>query len=421
MFNAAASAGLGSKLHIPEGIRFECTRCANCCLSWPVPLNEQDVKRLTSALQCSEADLPVSFLSPSERKAGLAGFSRALEKRPDGRCSYLDGSACTLQDLAKPAMCQLFPYAFIDTPTGTFVGLSFASTGVLHNSGRLLDEQSDQLIGVLALFRELFPNLEEETIKGFHSLQLIEGVALTYEQFQIIEEPLLSALAEAASSSSSSSGCGAIKVLASFHQSIAALVPKDLWRSRLPGSEARPRQIDLFILDALARAYIDPNSKADLLDDGQIAQSVSNHLQSPPAGFKLQIGSASYSAVQLLDSKLGSLDAACENLLARFLYVRIFSKMYFGPGFSALSLIAGLGHLTVLVVLIRLAMKARKISAIDPNQKETAEENLLWLAAIVRQIDGKLTSARYGANTRAMLEILFLDQERLLRLIDLAA
>jgi len=382
-----------------------------------VPLNEEDVKRLTSALQCSEADLPVSFLSPAERKAGLAGFSRALEKRPDGRCSYLDGSACTLQGLAKPAMCQLFPYAFIDTPTGTFVGLSFASTGVLHNSGRLLDEQSDQLIGVLALFRELFPNLEEETIKGFHSLQLIEGVALTYEQFQIIEGPLLSALAEAASSS----GCGAIKVLASFHQSIAALVPKDLWRSRLPGSEARPRQIDLFILDALARAYIDPNSKADLLDDWQIAQSVSNHLQSPPNGFKLQIGSASYSAVQFLDIKLGSLDAACENLLARFLYVRIFSKMYFGPGFSALSLMAGLGHLTVLVVLIRLAMKARKISAIDRDQKETAEENLLWLAAIVRQIDGKLTSARYGANTRAMLEILFLDQERLLRLIDLAA
>ena len=382
-----------------------------------MPLNEEDVKRLTSALQCSEADLPVSFLSPSERKAGLAGFSRALEKRPDGRCSYLDGSACTLQGLAKPSMCQLFPYAFIDTPTGTFVGLSFASTGVLHNSGRLLDEQSDQLIGVLALFRELFPNLEEETIKGFHSLQLIEGVALTYEQFQIIEGPLLSALAEAASSS----GCGAIKVLASFHQSIAALVPKDLWRSRLPGSEARPRQIDLFILDALARAYIDPNSKADLLDDWQIAQSVSNHLQSPPTGFKLQIGSASYSAVQFLDIKLGSLDAACENLLARFLYVRIFSKMYFGPGFSALSLMAGLGHLTVLVVLIRLAMKARKISAIDPDQKETAEENLLWLAAIVRQIDGKLTSARYGANTRAMLEILFLDQERLLRLIDLAA
>ncbi len=382
-----------------------------------MPLNEEDVKRLTSALQCSEADLPVSFLSPAERKAGLAGFSRALEKRPDGRCSYLDGSACTLQGLAKPAMCQLFPYAFIDTPTGTFVGLSFASTGVLHNSGRLLDEQSDQLIGVLALFRELFPNLEEETIKGFHSLQLIEGVALTYEQFQIIEGPLLSALAEAASSS----GCGAIKVLASFHQSIAALVPKDLWRSRLPGSEARPRQIDLFILDALARAYIDPNSKADLLDDWQIAQSVSNHLQSPPNGFKLQIGSASYSAVQFLDIKLGSLDAACENLLARFLYVRIFSKMYFGPGFSALSLMAGLGHLTVLVVLIRLAMKARKISAIDRDQKETAEENLLWLAAIVRQIDGKLTSARYGANTRAMLEILFLDQERLLRLIDLAA
>lgn len=417
MFNAATSPAPTNRLHVPVGIRFECTRCANCCLSWPVPLNEKDVKRLTVALQCSEAELPVSFLSPAERQAGLAGFSRALEKRSDGRCSYLSDSICTLQDLAKPSMCQLFPYSFIDTPEGTFVGLSFASTGVLQNSGRLLQEQNDQLLDVLSLFRELFPHLQEETTKGFENLQLFEGVTLTYGQFQIMEAPLLHDLVEAVSRP----GRSALSLLGSFHQTIAQLVPKESWRSRLPGSEARPRQIDLFILDALARAYVDPLSKNDLLDDKLIAQSVSNNLQSPPVGFKLQISGASYSVVQLLDNKLGALDDACENLLLRFLYVRIFSKMYFGPGFSALSLLAGLGHLTVMLVLVRLLAKARKLNDLAMGQEESPEADLSWLAEAVRQIDSKLTSARYGANTRAMLEILFLDQQRVQRLIDLAA
>ena len=382
-----------------------------------MPLNEQDVKRLVSALQCSEAELPVSFLSPSERQAGLAGFSRALEKRSDGRCSYLSDSICTLQDLAKPAMCQLFPYSFIDTPEGTFVGLSFASTGVLQNSGRLLQEQNDHLLGVLSLFRELFPNLQEETTKGFENLQLIEGMTITYGQFQTIEAPLLSALAAAVSHS----GQSALSMLGSFHQTLAQLVPEESWRSRLPGSDARPRQIDLFILDALACAYIDPQSKNVLLDDKLISQSVSNNLQSPPAGFKLRIDGASYSVVQLLDYKLGVLDDVCENLLLRFLYVRIFSKMYFGPGFSKLSLLAGLGHLTVVFVLIRLMAKVRKLNAEERGKEQTPESDLNWLVEAVRQIDSKLTSARYGANTQAMLEILFLDKGRVQRLIDLAA
>ncbi|CAN5230305.1 hypothetical protein BH11CYA1_BH11CYA1_28990 [soil metagenome] len=416
MFNTATGQS-SHKLHIPAGIRFECTRCANCCLSWPVPLNEGDVKRLTDALQCAESDLPVSLLSSAERQAGLVGFSRALEKRPDGRCSYLNDTACSLQDLAKPAMCQLFPYSFIDTPDGTFVGLSFASTGVLHNSGRLLQEQSEQLEGVLKLFRELFPTLQNETTEAFDHLRLAEGITLTFEQFKSIEAPLLSELELFSSNSSTGT---ALDILGSFSHTISQLVPKEQWRSRLPGTEARPRQIDFYILDALAQAYLDQQAKQQLLDEMQIAQAVSGNLMSPPPGFKLKLRGASYSAVQFLENKLGALDQASENLLLRFLYVRIFSKMYFGPGFSGLSLIAGIGHLTSVIVLIRLAAKARKISA-SISGVDNQEENLLWLVETIRQIDSKLTSARYGANTRAMLEILFLDSERVQRLIDLAA
>ena len=105
----------------------------------------------------------------------------------------------------------------------------------------------------------------------------------------------------------------------------------------------------------------------------------------------------------------------------RFVYVRVFSKMYFGPGFSALSLIAGLGHLTTILVLIRLFAKVRKMDFRQNGLEETPEELLSWLTEILRQIDSKLSSARYGANTRAMIEFVFLEQERIQRLIDLAA
>jgi len=372
---------------------------------------------LTSALDCSEAELPVSFLSPAQRQAGLVGFTRALEKRSDGRCSYLNDSACTLQDVAKPGMCQLFPYSFIDTPEGTYVGLSFASTGVLQNSGQLLEEQSDQLLGVLKLFRELFPNLKDETIKGFEHLQLIEGVTLTYEQFQTIEAPLLNDLVAAVSLP----GRSALSLLGSFHQSIAQLVPKERWLRRLPGTDARPRQVDMYILDALARAYFNPQSKGSLLDESEIALSVSSKFMEPPVGFRLPLNGSTYSAVQFLENKLGALDDACENLLLRFVYVRVFSKMYFGPGFSLLSLIAGLGHLTTILVLTRLLVKVRRIDFRENGLEDTPEELLSWLIEIVRQIDSKLTSVRYGANTRAMIEFVFLEQERIQRLIDLAA
>lgn len=380
-------------------------------------MTEKDVKRLTAAFQCSEAELPVSFLSPAERQAGLAGFSRALEKRPDGRCSYLSDSTCTLQEIAKPAMCQLFPYSFIDTPEGTFVGLSFASTGVLQNSGRLLQEQNDQLLDVLALFRELFPGLQDETIQGFGQLQLIDGVGLAYEQFKAIEEPVLSDLAAALSRS----GQSALGLLGQFHNTLAQFVPKERWLRRLPGTDARPRQVDMYILDTLAQAYFNPQSKGSLFDEREIALSVSSKFMEPPVGFRLPLNGSSYSAVQFLENKLGALDDACENLLLRFIYVRIFSKMYFGPGFSTLSLVAGLGHLTTILVLLRLFAKVRKMDFRENGREETPEELLSWLIDTVRQIDSKLSSAKYGANTRAMIEILFLDQERIQRLIDLAA
>ncbi len=416
---------LTSPLHIPAAIRFECTRCAYCCLSWPVPLNETDVKRLTGALAVSEEQLPLSFLSESERQGGLVGFTRALEKRPDGKCSYLIDSGCSLQNLAKPAMCQLFPYTFMDTPAGTFVGLSFASSGVINNSGKLLSEQATELASTLALFRTLFPQLEKETVAGWRAINMAEGVPLSYESYDQLEISLLNDLQQAlARQGMTLTKHGtATAILSRFYKLLADRCPTAIWRENLPGSTARPKQIDQILLASFAAAYVDDSQNHKLLDDRLIAEAVSNFLMSPATGLLLPFAGAKFTMAQLLDSASGPLPPACEDLLVRFIYVRIFSKMYFGPGFSQLSLLAGVGHLVLLLSLARLSIKARLLLLKDtegPDFKVDDDQILLWLTAIIRQVDSKFASARYGANTRAMLEILFLDRERCARLVNLS-
>lgn len=175
-------------LHIPELIRFQCTRCANCCNSWPVPLNEGDVRGLRSTGQ----ELVYSALSSAERQNGLQGFTHALEKREDGRCVFLSLSdACLVHETAKPAMCKLFPYSFMDCPEGVYLGLSFASSGVLQNSGALLSEQQDELQKSQQLFRQLFPEVRQSSLAGWSKIQLLEGLALPYGQAKLLLEDLL--------------------------------------------------------------------------------------------------------------------------------------------------------------------------------------------------------------------------------------
>lgn len=416
-----------------------------------MPLGDKDVDRLAQATGLPEESLPVSRLSASERQPGLAAFSHALEKRDDGRCSYLVDDGCSLHNVAKPSMCQLFPYTFMDTPDGTYVGLSFASTGVLGNSGKLLEDQPDELQNMLALFRDLFPELKEKTTEGFNNLQLIEGLAITFEQYKVLERPVLADLERALKDSfkggSLEFGEAAIKavepltaieILASFQKSLYDVCDTQFehagvastWQTRLPGSEAKPRQMDQFLLASFAQAFFGSDTSR-LIDDRLISETISALLVAPPDNFKIPLEGKLYSTAELLEKKLGPLPPAFENLILRFVYVRVFAKIYFGPGFSGLTLLAGSAHLILIVVLLKLAVKARLIGLkqmfsalpddISQIQIRNFDDNYVWFCQLLRQLDSKLTSVRYGANTRAMLEIFALDPERYKRLIELSA
>ena len=390
-----ASANLIPILHIPEKIRFQCSRCAHCCNAWPVPLNEGDVRRLSQI----EPSLTFSLLSAAEQRSGLRAFTHSLDKRPDGRCQFLTDSVCSVHEIGKPAMCRLFPYSFMDCPDGVYLGLSFASTGVLQNSGALLADQQENLQETLTLFRSLFAELEQSTRQSWLQISLLEGLHLPYAYCAGLLSDLAGKLsANIDEFTQTQARESSLDILCSFFNKVVGECPSSFFRNRLAlSSQASVQSVDSYLLKAMAESYFGGGALRPV-DDQNIAQSVAEKL----AG-------ANPESLQKLS--LPPLSAQAENLLARFVYVRVFSRMFFGPGFSSLSFLAGLSHLILLIVMLRRQLP-------DDHYLQSPEVQLRQLEEKLRQLDGKWTSARYGSNTRAMLEIMFLDKERVNRLRD---
>ena len=244
-------------LHIPEGINFDCTGCGNCCFSWPVPLTDEDLSRICSLKLEGVKEEPVHII-----KTGTPGslaersFTSALGKRADGRCQFLSpDNRCQIHlqngEEAKPAMCRLFPYTFTPTPAGVFAAASFASTGVLYNSGRPLTEQRQHLTHTFDLFLKLFPDLRPD----WSALQLIDGQPLDFDAYLQLESDFLSSLSESTENTQASAN----KILIGLAEKTTRLIKQKRDHDRIPGVETSARTVDSLIIQSLHKAYFPSN------------------------------------------------------------------------------------------------------------------------------------------------------------------
>lgn len=409
-------------LHIPEGINFDCTGCGNCCFSWPVPLTDDDLKRICSLEIQGHQKEPVHVI-----KAGVAGssgqraFTSALGKRADGKCQYLSpDNRCQIHNQfgeeAKPSMCRLFPYTFTPTPAGVWAAASFASTGVLYNSGRPLTSQKEHLMRTYELFQSLYPDLAPD----WTGLQLVDGQSLGFEEYLKIETRLLSALSEnsaaGASSSSSSSEWRTEKILSGLAKQTSIQIKQKRDLDKVPGLETKPRTVDSLLVSSLLTAYFPDDvykENACEIDTAQLARS----LVMPPAKVQLQFDGGLVNFSVLNNYTLGCLNEQAESLLRRFAYLKVFSKLYFGPGFAGLSLIAGLNHLSVIVSLVRIVIKLQNHKSNTKGSEIAFEE----VAECVRMLERRLTVASYSRETKTMLEVLLSSSERAERIAMLAS
>ncbi|MGD9683891.1 MAG: YkgJ family cysteine cluster protein [Candidatus Obscuribacterales bacterium] len=405
-------------LHIPSGVRFSCSSCGDCCFSWPVPATREDFKRIkahASEFGSSESDL-FRVLQSSDAK--LQVFTHSLEKRADGKCVFLtEQSRCALHERfgeqEKPAMCRMFPYTFTATPSGIYASVSFASTAVILNQGEDLDNQEEHLRSRLDLFRSLFPGLELD----WSGIQVIDGVDISWSDYIEKEAPLLALLA---------SGDRAItgaRIERSFNEACRGfrdMIPGTVNLNDMAGFDAPAKLIDQHLIEYLLRFYF-PDDIFNCTTGDMDARDLLSRVLSGQTRVAIADSGRQASIASLVANNLGRLPDSLDDILRRFLYLRVFSKLYFGPGFNFLSIVSGLHHLTILACLLRLRLKLDLISGQLERADLDSPRGVARLTEHVRLLERRLTICNFSQESVAMLEVFCASPDRVERVVTLSS
>ncbi len=177
----------GSPLRLPAGLHYECLKCGRGC-------EDFDEIRVDAAAVARLETLPVAELMsggavspyrPNPWRPGEFILQKVAGPSPTGACCFLaETKLCRLHAAhgieAKPAACRSFPFAFVETPSGTFVALSFACTAVLRRHGAPVSGQEEGL-------RRTLTDSPARRRLDENELALCEGVPLSWEQYERIE------------------------------------------------------------------------------------------------------------------------------------------------------------------------------------------------------------------------------------------
>jgi Fe-S-cluster containining protein len=206
----------GLELLIPEDIRYNCQGCGRCCSGWSVGLTEEDYARVKGtdwqSLHPDLKDKEIFFHREKEFTEGTAAYPHYTKPRADGSCPFLIDNLCFIHshlgENEKPITCRVFPYSFVETPTGVYTGVVYNSMASVRNIGAPLTEQREKLTQYYGLTVQhknasMRPQLLEELAKAqkegnapaavspFALVALTPACQLTWEEYLLVEERML--------------------------------------------------------------------------------------------------------------------------------------------------------------------------------------------------------------------------------------
>lgn len=398
-------------LHLPEGINYECTGCGTCCGGWSVPMTEEDYFRISDIDWSKRSDKYVNkslFRDLKDYESQGTPYTHAIKEGEDGHCPFLVDKLCFIHSQfeasTKPSICQLFPYCFNETPSGIYATISYVSMGAVNNSGKALTEQRDYLEKKLEDFRTLYPDHHPNWSK----LQLSTGITFTWDEYLEYEKKLLEFLGDSSRNFDErllSGSAYLVDALKEKRGSTANPPPVSL------DSAPKLKGIDKQLLVALHKIYF-PVKK---LGRGEgdfnlyrfLYQSVFLGLLPP----KINVLMKSYSFEELEEMEFPFGDEEIDNLIYRYLYQRIFGKLYFGAGFGQLSLIVGFHHLAVAYALVKLQSKAIALG------RGVDRVGYLDVVTAVRQLEKRMGETALDGMAAATYELLLFPHTRLSRIL----
>ncbi|MBK9773177.1 MAG: YkgJ family cysteine cluster protein [Candidatus Obscuribacter sp.] len=158
----ATPANAALTLLIPEGVRYNCQGCGRCCSGWSVGMTQEDYDRIKhvdwQSLHPKLAGKELFIHREKEFEAGVAGHPHYTKPREDGTCPFLIDKLCFIHghlgEDQKPLTCRIFPYSFVETPSGVYTGVVYNSMAAAQNAGNLLSDQRESLMDYLSLTRD---------------------------------------------------------------------------------------------------------------------------------------------------------------------------------------------------------------------------------------------------------------------------
>lgn len=398
-------------LHIPPGINYDCTGCGKCCGGWAVPMTGNDYARI-SEVNWGER-LPKfankKLFRPLKDYEKLhTKYTHAIKPSEDGHCPFLVDNLCYIHSSFdakfKPAMCQLFPYSFIKTPSGVFATVSFVSVGVCYNSGRALVDQRQWLTEKYQQYSELFPGIQP----NWSQLKLAVGQPMTWDEYLVHEAKLVACLSDKSKTMEERFLAGSDYLI--------SVVPKQTNQTNINNGESASSQqdiklnkIDKHLLVALAKIYFPDKPLGKGEGDFGVLRFIYQYFYQSN---KIATQTRSFSIEELHEFPWPSNDSDFEDLIFRYYFSRLFGKFYFGGGFGQLSLIAGFHHLILTYALLKLEAKA---SAINRGAPKVA---LLDLVQAVRQLEKRFGESTLNGYAAAIWELLMYSPARVRRILQ---
>lgn len=392
-----------NNLHIPTVINYQCTGCGTCCSGWAVPLTPEDHERI--------ADVNWWQLNPLYQGQKLFRQLKKFEQlntpyshkiiSDDGTCPFLVDKLCYIHSQKgaefKPSICQLFPYCFTDTPSGTYATVSFVSIGALHNAGKPLAEQTTVLEQKLAEFRRLFPDYKPDWSKIVLSAQQ----PISWDEYLKHEEELFSRLNEQSLSLT--------ERLQNCCDYLAAQVEaRSQVRSDASTRGLSLNKLDKHLLSTFHKMYLPSKPQRSSEKDFHTYRFWFGTIFNTSTVF--EVNNQYYAIDQLREMPFPE-NKEIDAMLYRYVFSHIFGKKYFGAGFGGLSLVTGFHHLIMIVTLARLHARGLALS------RQASSPDLSDMTFTLRKLETQLGETKLGPSAASSLELLLQYSSRAQRFL----
>ena len=192
------------KFIIPDESNYDCQMCGKCCLDfWDIPIDDESYEQLNK-VHWSEYDKRFDRITPfievdkkdQKQSLGDEGYQYSFQMINNKCCFLASNNQCLIHTHLghniKSQICKEFPFRFIDTPRGVYLGLSFACSSIIENRGRSLKEQEESLRNIYQ--KRFYKSSLSEEISLNNKFDINWDIYLEIEKaiFEILDRDFLS-------------------------------------------------------------------------------------------------------------------------------------------------------------------------------------------------------------------------------------